>query len=446
MEEYPCLIFDTDLLLLDPNLDKTLIPLVPCKEFIYDTSMFPRTIVSEWNLVCDRRWLVHACQVVMMWGILVGGIFFGVVADKYGRRTPLLIAIVIEGVGGLLASVIPWFWVFLINWFILAMANGGISLIAFVLCMEVVSGKWRTIIPVLHQLPFGLGNALMAGLANWLRDWRKLELALGCFTSSFILFWIWIPESPRWLIASGQMDKALEILVQAAKMNSREISVKEISRLLSKHVNPMANKSVPTFSAFLKSKNMRMKTILLSMNWFCTGLSFYTFAQYLGSIGRDIFIAVAVTGIISSLGGLTCVYVVTKVGRKTALGLYQGITGICFILLLLQPESKLKANWARLLFAGIGFGGMAGTVPVLYLYSGEIFPTLGRNCGLVGVSTFARVGSMIAPVMLLLEGFLAGFPLLILTIISICQMLMILPLPETKNVNLPDTLEEAEKI
>lgn len=83
---------------------------------------------------------------------------------------------------------------------------------------------------------------------------------------------------------------------------------------------------------------------------------------------------------------------------------------------------------------------------MLYLYSGEIFPTLGRNSGLVGVSTFARLGSMIAPLMLLLEGFLAGFPLLILTVISICQILMILPLPETKNVNLPDTLEEAEKI
>lgn len=92
---------------------------------------------------------------------------------------------------------------------------------------------------------------------------------------------------------------------------------------------------------------------------FCTGLAFYTFAQYLGSIGGDIFTAVAVTGIISSLGGLTCVYVVTKVGRKTALELYQGITGICFILLLLQPESKLRTNWERLLFAGIGFGGMA---------------------------------------------------------------------------------------
>lgn len=78
-----------------------------------------------------------------------------------------------------------------------------------------VSGKWRTIIPVLHQLPFGLGNAVMAGLANWLRDWRKLELALGCFTSSFILFWFWIPESPRWLIASGQMDKALGNILRA---------------------------------------------------------------------------------------------------------------------------------------------------------------------------------------------------------------------------------------
>lgn len=64
-------------------------------------------------------------------------------------------------------------------------------------------------VPVLYQLPYGLGNTVMAFLANWLRDWRKLEFGLATCSSLYILYWFCIPESPRWLIANGQIDKAV---------------------------------------------------------------------------------------------------------------------------------------------------------------------------------------------------------------------------------------------
>ena len=79
----------------------------------------------------------QVCQCVMMWGIVIGGIIFGSWADKYGRRKPLITAIFIEGVTSIVASVIPWYWVFLVNWFILALASGGVGIISFVICMEV---------------------------------------------------------------------------------------------------------------------------------------------------------------------------------------------------------------------------------------------------------------------------------------------------------------------
>lgn len=73
----------------------------------------------------------------MMWGIVIGGIIFGVWADKYGRQLPLIIGIIIQGVTSFFASVIPWYGLFLFNWFILALASGGIGIISFVICMEV---------------------------------------------------------------------------------------------------------------------------------------------------------------------------------------------------------------------------------------------------------------------------------------------------------------------
>ncbi|XP_026733500.1 organic cation transporter protein-like isoform X2 [Trichoplusia ni] len=443
VEEHPCLIFDPDLLILDPNMDKTLIPLVPCPKFIYDTSVFKRTITSDWNLVCTKHWLTHVCQGVMMWGIVLGGIIFGVWADKYGRQFPLMMGIIIQAVASFIASVIPWYWLFLCNWFILALASGGIGIISFVISMEVVSGKWRTIIPVIYQLPFGLGNAVMASLAYWFRDWRKLEFALASLSSIYIIYWLWVPESPRWLLATGQTEKASEILKEIARQNGRDLTLREIRQLIREH--EVQREPDPGFMAFLRSKNMRVKTLLLSMNWFCTGLAFYAFAQYLGSIGGNIFMAVALTGVISTLGGFTCIFVITRYGRKTTVGLYQLVTSICFVLILMIPRSKYSNDWPRLLFAGIGFAGMAGTIPALYLFSGELFPTLGRNVGVSGVTTFARVASMVAPAIVTLDSFLTDLPLIILTFISFAQMLMLLPLPETKGSPLPDTLEQAEQ-
>ncbi|CAH0586900.1 unnamed protein product [Chrysodeixis includens] len=442
VEEYPCLIFEPDLLLLDPSMDKTMIPLVPCPKFIYDKRVFKRTITSDWNLVCDRHWLVHLCQGVMMWGIVLGGIIFGIWADKRGRQFPLMVGIVIQAVTSYIASVIPWYWLFLCNWFILALASGGIGVISFVISMEVVSGKWRTIVPVIYQLPFGLGSAVMAILAYYFRDWRKLEFALATLSSLYIFYWLWVPESPRWLLATGQTEKAAATLKDIARQNGDDWSLRDIRQIIRDH--DVMREPDPGFMSFLRSKNMRVKTFLLSMNWFCTGLAFYAFAQYLGSIGRNIFMAVSVTGIISTLGGLTCIVVITRYGRKTTVAVYVLVTSICFVLILITPRGKYSNDWPRLLFAGIGFGGIAGTIPALYLFSGELFPTLGRNVGVSGVTTFARIASMVAPVIVSLDGYLSDLPLMILAFITFAQLLLLIPLPETKGAPLPDTLEQAE--
>lgn len=73
----------------------------------------------------------------MMWGVLFGGIIFGVMADKYGRKTPLMIAITLQCVMSYIASVLPSYWLFLVFWCILAIASGGVGIISFVISMEV---------------------------------------------------------------------------------------------------------------------------------------------------------------------------------------------------------------------------------------------------------------------------------------------------------------------
>lgn len=62
------------------------------------------------------------------------------------------------------------------------------------------------------------------------------------------------------------------------------------------------------------------------------------------------------------------------------------------------------------------------------------------------MTTFARIASMVAPAIVSLDSVISDFPLMILAVISFAQIFMVLPLPETKDAPLPDTLEDAEKI
>ncbi|XP_045769431.1 organic cation transporter protein-like isoform X2 [Maniola jurtina] len=366
IEEHPCLIFDPDILLIEPDMDRSLIPLVTCPQFVYDATVFSRTIISDWNLVCSKHWYIH-----------------------------------------------------------------------------VVGGKWRTIIPILYQLPFGLGNTVMAILAYWLRDWRKLEFALATLSSFYMFYWVFIPESPKWLIATAQNEKALEVLHKAAQQNNREQYFEENKDSLQKCKKQVRDD--PGFMTFMKSESMRLKTMLLSINWFCTGLAFFSFSQYLGFIGGNIFLTVAISGIISVSGGLICLYIVTRVGRKTTVWIFQIITAFCFVFIFCIPKDVFANDWPRLLFAGLGFAGLSGTVPALYLFSGELFPTIGRNSGVAGVTTFARIAAMVAPAVVSLDELMPDLPLALLAVMSFGQLALLGPLPETKDQPLPDTLAEAEQ-
>ncbi|XP_053408530.1 organic cation/carnitine transporter 2-like [Mercenaria mercenaria] len=48
------------------------------------------TVVSEWNLVCDRQWIVAFITSIQMVGVLLGSIIAGQMADSTGRKPTML--------------------------------------------------------------------------------------------------------------------------------------------------------------------------------------------------------------------------------------------------------------------------------------------------------------------------------------------------------------------
>jgi len=275
--------------------DKSLEPCSEeCHKHEFNTSIFTNTIQMEWDLVCDRKHLSNLSQTIFMLGILVGNMFFGGLADKIGRRIPLVVAVIVQLIFGVAASFCTNFWLFVFCRFVTAAATGGTMVTSFVLVMEIIGIKWRELFSVLYQIPFNLGHLTLPAFAYFFRDWHELQFALSIPSIILISYYWLVPESPRWLYTVGRADESITILEKAAKCNKlpTENIRGEVEAAQSAKTEAKATGNI---FDLVRTPNMRMKTICMNFNWFVCGMGFFGVAQYIGETGGNIFMNVAVS-------------------------------------------------------------------------------------------------------------------------------------------------------
>jgi OCT family organic cation transporter-like MFS transporter 4/5 len=89
--------------------------------------------------------------------------------------------------------------------------------------------------------------------------------------------------------------------------------------------------------------------------------------------------------------------------------------------------------------AGAGFN-------MVYLYTGEVFPTNLRTQALGFCSMVARIFCLCAPFLAPLSSYWQPLPMLILGIPTVISGFLTLMLPETSGKDLPQTMKEAKQL
>lgn len=311
--------------------------------------------------------------------------------------------------------------------------------------MEITGVKWREVISVLYQIPFNLGHLTLPGFAYFIRDWHYLQFALSIPSVILISYYWLVPESPRWLLAVGRVDVAAIILEKSARMNN--LSTDNISS------NLMAYKKTLTTDGSSQSKgniwdlfrtpNMRAKTIYICFNWFVCGLGFFGVAQYIGQAGGNIFSNVAISAAMGIPGTIACIYTMKRFGRKKTMMFANALAGCSMLAIAFIPPTE-SYRVAIIALASIGIIGMTISFPTAYLYAGELFPTVVRNIGVGTSSMVARIGSMVAPFVADLSTSYHWLPPVIFGVVPLIGAGLLVFLPETKGVQLPETLEDGE--
>jgi SHS family lactate transporter-like MFS transporter len=131
----------------------------------------------------------------------VGAFLFGLMADKYGRRLPLMIDVVAFSVLSVASGLAPNFTTFLVLRALFGIAMGGEWGAGASLVMEKVSPKWRGLLSGVLQQGYTTGN-LLASLAYFLIvphfGWRALFFVGGAPALLALFIRSKVKESEVW--------------------------------------------------------------------------------------------------------------------------------------------------------------------------------------------------------------------------------------------------------
>lgn len=254
-----------------------------------------------------------------------------------------------------------------------------------------------------------------------------------------------MPESPRWLLTTGKTEEAIEVLEKAAFHNGLPTaSIREdVNNVYTQEKVASDEKQGGNILDMFRTSNMRNKTICICFNWIVCGLCFFGVAQFIGQMGGNIFLNVALSAAIQIPGTFISMWLMKTWGRRYTLISANILAGIACLLIAVLPG---KPSWIKPLLGCSGMLGLSVSFPTVYIFSGELFPTVIRNIGVGTSSMCARIGSMLAPFIAGLSVVEPWIPPLIFGIIPLIGAVLCYRLPETLNCKLPDTIEEAEAL
>ncbi|XP_034004135.1 solute carrier family 22 member 6-like [Trematomus bernacchii] len=411
----------------------------------YDRSEFLSTTVSEWDLVCGLRPLKQMIQTIYMGGVLTGAIVYGGLSDRYGRRSVLIWSYLQLGVLGCSSAFLPSYSTYCAFRFLSGMAVSGVILNGFSLKVEWIPIKQRTLVGTLTSFFFTFGQMILAGLAYWLRDWRKLQLVVCLPQFLFFSYSWWFSESARWLVLNRRSEDALKSLHRVARVNGKKNIEDTLTlEVLHSHMKKEMDSSRSTFRAYdlLRTRQMRRISICLLVVWFATSFAYYGLAMDLQKFGVSIYQIQLIFGAMDFPAKLLALGMLSYLGRRVSQATCLFVSALFIFANILVPADM---QTVRTTLACLGKCFTSASFTTVYLYTSELYPTVLRQTGLGFVSTMARVGSMAAPAVLILDEVLPALPSVVYGGAAVLASVFACFLPETLNKPLPDTIEDVEE-
>lgn len=424
--------------LLGNYSDSTDIETVQCLNgWIYDNST--STLATEWDLVCDKKSLSKTTGTIFFFGVMLGAIAFGYLCDKYGRKSTLLASYILSIVFSFSSAFANSYTLFAVLRFLTGFGLTGISINAAVINIEWVSTRHRAFVGVIGGVAWSFGNMMLAGFAYLVPDWRLLIMTVTAPLAFAVITWWWIPESARWLLANGKVESAQFYLDKCASFNKR--SKIKLEALASVEIKDKQDKSY-TYIDLFKTPKMRLLSLKAGVVWFGVALTYYGISLNIRGFGLNMYLTHFIYAAIEVPAKLMTCFFLNIIGRRKCQSGTLLLTGMCISINIFLP----KGLWhLRAIVATLGKGLSEAAFTTVFLYTTELYPTVIRQNALGYVSFISRLGTSVAPLILLLEDVWTLLPQVIIACMAITSGLTALLLTETMTVRLPEIIDDIEK-
>jgi SP family arabinose:H+ symporter-like MFS transporter len=350
--------------------------------FGFDTAIISGTIpyiigyfhLSEYML----GWAVSSILI----GCATGAIFAGMLADKFGRRSILIVCAILFAVSGIGAGVSHDLYIFIFFRLIGGLGVGAAAMVSPMYIAETAPADWRGRLVAFYQLAIVIG-ILLAYFSNYAfsgmgeNAWRWMFESQIVPSLLFLLLLMIVPETPRWLIKNGRNEEAKEILAKT----SGDFAAIE---------NSFKNEKQPDLKQLFsrKYKNVLFIGILIAVFQQITGINsiLYYAPVIFRETGLDNASSLLQTigiGAINVLSTFIAIGLVDKVGRRRFFLIGSLLMGFSLFAIGSCFEFKYFDHYLVLIFMLIyvaSFGCTLGAVTWVYL--SEIFPNAIRGLAL----------------------------------------------------------------
>lgn len=349
------------------------------------------SIVTQFDVYCEREWLLHLNSSILFAGWGIGAFFMGWVGNRYGRRVCLFPSCSIILVVGLLSTFSPNLFLIIISRFIVGFCVPGTKFCMFLLISELVGHRKRAFASLLIWATFPISISLMALQAYFIQGWKNLNVACTAPYIPLLVLCKFVPESFKWQLSKDKRDEAIETINRIAKWNKREFPPNVIVRK-----PPDTRSNGNPFDIFMQTPDIACKSILLSVAWCVLGLSYYGVYFAADDLGgspyRDLFILSLSEQPAAFLAILFC----DKFGRKPAV-IAPLIAGsiACFIIALLPLDAEDRME--KIVIGVVGKLFLATSFSAVTTWTVEIYPVDIRPAGLGFGQIAGRIGSGSAP-------------------------------------------------
>ncbi|PWA74473.1 organic cation/carnitine transporter4 [Artemisia annua] len=402
--------------------------------------------VAEWGLVCGQKYKVGLVQAMFFCGSMIGAGVFGHLSDsKLGRKGSLTIVCILNAIFGLLTSISPNYWTYVLFRLLTGFSTGGVGVCAFVLATEPIGPTKRGIAGLSTLYFFSFGIALLSGIAYIFQTWRSLYIASSVPSILFLVFILpFISESPRWYLVRGKTKLAMKIMHDIAKSNGKQIP-KNVYVVVDEDARNIDHKDMETETKgtimwsvidVIKSPLMRTRLFLLMGVDFTCSFVYYGLSLNVVNLNTNLYLNVLLNAVAEMPAYFLTSILIDRIGRKP-LGIgtlwFSGI--FCIIGSIMVSQGIWKT--LSMVCGVLGIFGMAGTYNLLYIYAMELFPTVVRNAALGCATQVAQLGAILVPFVVVMDG---GFPFMVFGACGIIGGVLVFYLPETLNKPLYDTM------